>query len=331
MAKNGKRNNQRRGKKSANLRYSVPSRNVRSSVGGIDKRDHEAVCSLSNPFCAAARGARIPDDDSTPSIPVTIKDTWHLDSDAGGKLAFQIMPRLNDMRKKALTFTGASVATWDSWLDIQDYTVLETNFSQYRIVSFGVRVYSSLAPTNQSGVVRMVTVNEPLPGSASFDGGLWQEITTAPVSECDQYWISKPKGVDWKKYRDISSTDNDYTSLGAYVFGLPASTSNAITVELTINLEFAVKLDTIGSTIAKPGAPSKPHVLAAASSVHAKHNGHHENKPSFWQRMGNFAKNAILETAANAIPFVGQSVARLIGGKSGRMPAIMDRTIEEVD
>lgn len=312
-----------KGKKSANLRYSVPTRTPK---GGIyphsGSKNYEAVCALSNPFCAAARGSRIPDDDSSPSIPATMTNTFEVVTDSAGDAAFSISPALFSIFKTASVVTGTTATTWNSAQAIKDYTALSTAAHEIRVVSFGVRVYSVLAPTEQSGYCRLMTAPEVFVNGINLDGGLWEAVETYPMSELDAHVILKPQGNEWKSYKPMTDFFN-YNYLAGIVKGA-APSKTALIVELVVNVEFTVNLSNITASVALPGEPSNPHVLAAASRVHAKHKGiHNGTTQTVGSKLLGFAKTALLDVAASAIPYFGGAVKSLFTG-GNRYPTIME-------
>jgi len=322
MTNNGKRT---RGKKPANYRYGVPTRNGRGSVDGRRaNRDATHVHSLTDPFCDAARGSRIPDDDSAPSVPVTLKTVFTLGTDATGSAALKIRPQPSSTMAPASAISGTTVTTWGPHTAMTDYTALAASFSQYRMVSYGVRIYPIVAPTAQSGTLRVITMPENSPTGVNLGGGMWEAVTSVALSEADVHWVGKPQGTTWKEYIPIANV-SDFSHLDILLQGGPASTSTYV-VEITMNMECLVVIGSIVSAVAKPGAPSNPRVLEAASKVHSKHNGHHtDGRPSMLSKMWGLAKGAILDVASQAIPYVGGSIARALGGRQrSSYPAIMD-------
>lgn len=313
------------GKKSANLKYSVPTKNTKGGIypnGALgNDRLMERVCALTNPFCPEARGSKIPDDDSAYSIPCTMTSTFEVTTDANGDAAFSMQPALASVFKTS-PVTGTTATAWTGAAAMKDYTALLASADQYRIVSMGVRVYSVLAPTNQSGYCRIMTAPEAFADGVDLDGGLWEAVETYPVSELDCHVVLKPQGNEWKQYIDTPTAAN-YNYVAAIVKGAAAS-STAFIVEITIHIEFLVNIGNITASIATPGAPSSPQALAAASRVHASHKGiHNTSTPTLGSKLLGFAKNALLDVAATAIPFIGNSVANLFRPKRS-YPMIVD-------
>jgi hypothetical protein len=323
--KKNRRASQRQGKKSANLRYGVPSKAIKGGIypnGG--NKGFEQVCALTNPFCPAARGAKIPDDDSAPSIPATFVSTFEVMSNGAGDAGFEIDPSMSEVFRTASTISGTDISAWNSFAAIKDYTAAAASFDQVRIVSMGVRIYSVAKPTEQQGYIRVVTLPER-PGTAlNVDGGLWDAVETYPISELDCHVVMKPQGNEWKTYHPVSSQNLDYNKVIAIAKAIQPSTL-AFIVEITMNCECVTQYGSITGGLATGAATSNPHALSAASATHSRHKGiHNGSTTSVMSKLGGFAKSALLDVAASAIPFIGNSVANMFRPKQSRYPMIVD-------
>lgn len=314
MAKNKRKQGAGRGRVTpARLNYAAPNPNPRGGLAITSKTAAkvEKVCAMSNPFCSSAKGARIPDDDSAPSMGVQIVQRYHLGTDANGKAAFQLRPGLTASTGTASTITGDVVTTWGALSSLKEYSALINSFGQYRIVSYGARVYTTLAPTNQSGSVRFVTTGANLLDGVDMESSFWVETSAAPVANLDHRWIGKPQGTEWKTYIALGS-HADYTRFAFYVSGAPPSATDSFVVELYFNIEVTPKLDTVVAGAAQSGEPHDPHAIQAASIVHSKHRGHHRPEGFFGKMMG-LAKSALLDVATSAMPVAGGALKRMLG------------------
>jgi hypothetical protein len=187
-----------------------------------------------------------------------------------------------------------------------DYTALAGQFEKYRIVSWGVKVYSTLAPTNQSGFFTVMT-NPLFADGMDAASCFYEEVRTFPVTESSVQWISKPVGNSYLDYASIASAGS-WDECCVFASGLPASTSGCIQLEVYFNLECQVQLGAITSTIATPAADSKPHLLAAMGHV-AKHLGGtklaQDAKASVMSILGRGLKAALKTGATYAGSLVG--------------------------
>lgn len=324
------------GKKSANYTYGTPSGNARSSVGNYSSvqrsesigRVHRTLVGITNPFSDASRGSRIPDDDAAPSIPITMKAAVSFNPTQGpngDQIAVLVQPGLDLTYRQSATFNAlkdTEVATWDVWQALGDAPAVIANAKQWRLVSMGVRFYSSAPPTAQGGVVRVVT--SPMnPGSnVDIAGGFWQSVDNFAISQSDVHVVLKPQGTTWKEYNE-TNVIADYDKVIFLVQG--ASSVHKVHVEITMNMEILPLIGSITGSLAKPGEPSNPHVLQAASRVHSGHDGIHKSAPSMFSKLGSLAKNALIDVASSAIPFVGNALGNYFKRPSASSyPMIVD-------
>lgn len=287
-------------------RRTAPSKNQRGHLGfAYSDHDVNDTVGLSDPFSEEARGTKIPDDNSSKSFTVQVRAITSMASDASGLGALRIRPSLSETFKPGATFSGSSVDTWGGSVNVGDYLAVSSAADKFRIVSWGVRVYSQLAPTEQKGSVRYITTPETT-SSAAFDYGtsFFEEKKIYPVSEDAVHWTSKPVGNVWKEYISMSEAHSwDYLTLVGT--GMQASEADAITVEIVFNLECQPNLGSISGALSNEAAPHKPHVLAAAGEVL-------KNQGGAMVRTGasNFFRNA----ARMALNFIGQRFAGISAG-----------------
>lgn len=307
----------------ARLTYADPTRNQRGSVNSKTANDVEG---LTNPWAESARGSKIPDEDCSAGQAVTLVWTHTHDSDANGRSAVAVNAALKYTMNLGATMTADQITTWNGTpVSFPDYGTLTNSFSLYRIVSWGVRVYPLLAPTNQSGYFRVVTVADaaaqataPLVVNSSFH----KEVRTYPVANADIHWVSAPVGNGWKEYigPGTNVVDNPgetlpWETLIVFADGLPASTSAAYAVEVIMHIECKSDLTNIAAAMATPAAHHQPHTLAATSAVRVAqptHNGPTSVLGRWFKRAarqalstaGRAALNYMLPGAGNALPMI---------------------------
>lgn len=314
-----------KGRRRVNNTMGVPSSNPRSgltsqALGG----HHKTVVGLTNPFSEAAKGARIPDDDSARSFTAQIKQYHTMTTDSNGEGFTYWQPQADRWNGKS--FDVSSGVLWGTPTDLEnpDYLAYTNSTEALRIVSWGVRIVSILPGLTSQGTVRLVTMNEPPVAAQAVNGNLYEDIKLLPITDLEAHWVSKPVGVDWKAYQP-TAIRGKWNSLGIYIDGAPISAA-ALTLEIVYNVEVIPQFGSITASVAKPGLPSNPQHLAAASRVHASHSGVHGKRPSLMSTFSSLAMGALRDVAAQSIPFVGGAISRLIGKIGGqRQPQmIMD-------
>lgn len=266
--KRNNRNRNGRNTTAVNLRRGAPTQ----TKGGFSfsQRDVDDIQSLSDPFCPSARGSKLPDTDTSKSVAVTTIQRLSLASDANGKLMANIRPSLQDASRTATTITGEVGTTWAACSQVADYSALDAAFSEYRIVSWGVKIFSVLAPLEQSGYFKMITIPFTSSSTAAIDGintggSLFEEIRIFPTTDTTVQWISKPYGNEFKSYYGLTnSTDWDNLIIAAHA--MPASKTCFI-AEIYYNIECQVTIGSVTAALATPAADYKPHVSAAVGRV----------------------------------------------------------------
>lgn len=301
-----KRNTNGRASKPVRYRYPVPTKSQKNALAADSvSKDHDHVVALSNPFSPQAVGAKIPDENSTKSVAVTVHDTFYMATSATGYADARVVPNIGyGTVRHAATSGSAGVVTWAAEVDLTDAATYRDAFDSYRIVGWGIRVYNTLAPTQQSGVIRIITCPEdPATGGGAYitNGGLHEAISVYPASSEAIHWISKAHGTEWRDYRKFTGSELPWDAVHIRYEGGPASATNAIAVEMVFHLECQVELGTISATMASPAADHKPHVLAAASKTLAKHGGTHVGH-SFGGLISRFAKSALSGVVNHFLP-----------------------------
>jgi len=307
-----------KGVKPTSYTYAVPTQRQRSTLGGPSGGAYESVCAMTNPFCPQAKGSKIPDDDSANSIAYSVRNLFTVGTNAAGEAAVNIQARLDETFRVATAFAATVPSTYGAWSTVQEYTALNNAFSNVRVVSMGIRFYSTLAPTEQAGAIRFITTSEPPAAGVTLLGGLFDGVDTFPVAGANICWIARPQGTTWKEYHPLN-THLDYNSLAIMVYGAKASMPNAFTCEIVYNLECTVDVGTITAAMSTAGAAHSPIAMSAASRTHAKHNGIHEG-PSLMSKLAGFAKSALVDVASQFLP----GAMSYVFGPRKRPMSIMD-------
>lgn len=319
--KGKKTKTKKKNSQAARLRYATPT-GLPGSIGDISsKAIHSQVLALSNPWSKAARGAKVPDSDSSKSVACTLSWPTTVGTDANGKAAFYLRPNINAYYKNATAITGQTCTTFAAGVAIPDYAAVSAGFDSYRIVSWGVRVYSTLAPTNQAGSYKIITLPEDPANGFSWAGSLFEETASFSLATQDIHWISRPIGIKHREYVGMTS-DAPWDRMFVAVEGAAASVG-AVTFEVVLNLEAQINIGSIVSTMATEAAPENHHVTRAAAKTLAKHGGVHTS-PSFGRIIGDTAKMALIEGASAAIPMIGPFLRGAFGGGRRGPHQIMD-------
>jgi len=224
-----------------------------------------AVCARVDPFSAHSCCKQL---DSSTTKCFSVKMTQRIPLTTGsssGKFALHIAPHIASCYQTAATWTGDDVTTWSSATNLEGYN--STDFSKYRIVSAGVRFFSSSSATTSKGLVGMAQTTGT---QATFDtsSSLYQEVEVMSFYEADMTQSLKlPSAAGWVSYSDSSNGDG---LPHMYVYGTGMDTSLAAGyAEITFNLEVRPKDENFAARLAGPGGPSVPQLDAAISNVRA--------------------------------------------------------------
>lgn len=223
----------------------------------------ERICSQTDPFCEAARGAKLFDRDTSQSVGVQIREFVALTTDASGQCTLQINPRLNDYRRTAATYTGATVATWNAASDIPSYAALGALYDMYRIVSIGARVVPIVAPLSASGLVVWQTTNSAEDVDLTSD--TYNEVHRESLHDCKGAWVGK-RYHNTSDYEAFTSTGENMQTVNISVYAGPASTT-VLGVEIVMNIEVVPIGDQAGALYATPAWPHDLTVESATSSI----------------------------------------------------------------
>lgn len=240
-----------------------------------NRRLAEAVCSQSDPFCVAAKGAKMFDRSMTPSVTFQVVQTGVLPTvGVTGNALLQVTAAdCYQGYRTAATFSGSAVASWNARVVPSGSAWLTANVNKFRVVSFGVRYYATVSPMSASGVITIGTAQETL-SAPDPDNADWTEVARTPVSAAEGAWVGKPRDDDYSTYSVTSLASTTipqyYTQLNLGVGGGPLGGPTTILgFEIIWNLECVLNTGNASMHLATPAAPHIPQIEAAASRVTA--------------------------------------------------------------
>jgi hypothetical protein len=319
MAKKKKQSTQRRLKMST-----AAPRGGGSTVNAspVVATDATQCVGLINPFSSSAEGMKIPDDDSTPSFTAQVRTIHTLTTDANGNAAMFARARPLDYPGIGLTLDAARVVTVRTNIPNPDSVAYLTHAEKYRVVSWGIRVYSVESVFAAKGTVRVTTMTDEVVVGNDTSSLLFEDIYFSALSQSDIYWTSKPTGNTWKEY--VSPTvEAPWTQVMVSVEAGNAST-DVLLVDFIYNLEVVPKFGSITASLASPAADHNPRVITAAANANNKKRHTHEKRETMFASLANLARNALVEVAGSVIPYVGRSITNAILPRPSSYPLIVD-------
>lgn len=303
------------------MHFGVPITPSRPQPRRISPSLVSDVCSLTDPFCPHAAGARLPDTNSTKTIGLAIRHKQIVSVDANGKAALLVRASLTNCFTAHTTITGTAVTTWATATGVTDETAYTDNLHDYRVVSFGVRCFPVQAPTAQQGAVRMITVSDNAPANGYDAGGnLHEAVNDFPLAAPELLWASKPHGNRAAEFNTTSSSATAWDSLVIFVDGATQSAgTDVLAVELYLNIEATPNLGVIGAGLTTPSPASKPALLHARDKVMQDTGGAWMSSVwDFGKRVMSSAATSLANVAVDMIPgFVGGALRG--GRRVGRL------------
>jgi len=228
------------------------------------KQSHvQSACSIIDPFCGMAKGARLPDGLGTQSMPYQVTSLVTVTTDAAGAAKFIFVPAyglfgVGQASLAASTWTNP--ATWNSFGSGSTY--LNTNAATVRLVSFGVRVASIASATNCSGYIILGSELQAVISQTQTSGRInFPEKSIRPLtSGYESCWVSKPVGTGAHQFVPVASVTNTFsaltwTALSLEIVGGPA-TNSCVVCEVFCNVEFTI--NDSAASVAQLLPPNKP-------------------------------------------------------------------------
>lgn len=235
----------------------------------------ERICSLTDPFCRHAIGARWTDSSTLNSMPFTVRGSLEIATDANGYGAAVFVPSLSYGYGDSPTIT-LGVATYSALTAWPNISAITSSISQFRLTSGGITINSIMTPLTASGYT---FVQELAPGGNadlttlsinSTSNSAWYRHpnkNTDPIN-----YIFKPGGTDSRRFRSINSSSaitsvdsNDYTMVHVTVTG-PVSTT-CLVVDYVLHFEIVFKAGDAMNLMVKPSAGSNLALTQAATDA----------------------------------------------------------------
>lgn len=235
-----------------------------------------AVCSITDPFCPAAKNSKWPDGTCGNTLTEQFRGSTIIASSANGNTLMCFAPGAPFGVYGSTTVSTTQCTTVAAAVSYRSGSLLATFGGNYRIVSFGVIVRCIASATSASGIVTFGT-GKPLAFSTTYTLGteLYDEVSLKAIQPGLEYsWISQPRGTGARDF--TAQTDSafatppmDWSALIIEVSGAPNAT-NMLQAEWFLNVEFEAKPGNQSITaIAKPNPPKSTAAESAVSAVHS--------------------------------------------------------------
>jgi len=274
-----KRNNNRKQKKSTKKKTAKKINNTPTMRNTNITQLARAVCSVTDPFCPAAKGTKQSTFSTTPSLAFQHKYLAGLVADANGRGCLLVVPGYTYSFASASAQTGA-VATFTSFNTANSPALGAT---RYRVVSMGITLASILNSMVDSGLVQIRVYNF---GNA----GQFGTVDVSTYNNLEQYnipfskltgttLIFKPTDPSFAQYRTVSQVQP--TAAVADMGALPWTaivigfvTSNVVsqqvgTMEVRINYEITFDDDNANAMLLTGPPKTNPLVDRVQQTIYS--------------------------------------------------------------
>jgi len=281
-----------------------------------------AVCSITNPFCYDAIGARYPDNSYQKSIPLSFTGFQNaLSTDANGNGARMFFPGLGMALNTPSSITAGTI-TWAATGGGLVGSSVPAGAARWRITSMGLRISCSTPLMTTQGIVTISIYS-------MMDGGYFAstnitdqlcdymvQIPAARLVEEDQLIVLKPIGPNARLFLDLNK---ETTTLANWVnpgwqvaqvtlAGGIASNTQGLTINAYYNYELTFAAGSTYEALAAAPPVDDPVVKQASSSVLATIGNHIEGGVAFADRL-------FQSTAVRAL--AGAAIGGMLGGPAG--------------
>lgn len=237
---------------------------------------HRESCSILDPFCVSAKGAKRPDGMGPTSISMPIRGYYGIGTDANGAKVFLVV-NAGRYGWANTTIAGTAATVSANWGERPGADLLVSHAKEYRIVSAGVTIRSTASTNNTGGNLILRTISSPAPSYSFTLGNMnfseTQMYALQPGFEVT--WIAKPIGPKAHSFRPLTEdtnvmTDFDWTGLILEINGGPPSVT-CLSVEMVVNVEFTLTEgnSTAIASLVSPSKATNPVALHVQNKVQA--------------------------------------------------------------
>jgi hypothetical protein len=251
--------------------------NASKARAGIKPHHVSSVCSITDPFCPRSKGSKWPDGTNGNTMTEQFRGNFTVNSLAAGDNLVFLTPT---MIYGILTGASSAAGVVTMSATTNPYKVgslLQSNGSRVRIVSFGVIVRTVASATNAAGLVTFgTTASAPtLGGAYTLGTELYDEVTVKALQPgMELSWVSQPRGtlahefVTFSVANNVSLTSVGWTGLVVEISGATPSIP-VLNIEYYINIEFMTLVNSALTAIATPNPPAIPALTTSTSRVHS--------------------------------------------------------------
>ncbi len=236
----------------------------------------EAVCSITNPFCPEAYGAKIPDGNGARTVTAAGRGTFNLTTGATGGFAVGILGVGNlsysthsPTTMPLTTATGQEI----NYSGLTGGSIFATYGDRYRVVSCGFTVRCTQSANNAQGWFLLQTQQSfAYGGAVNNDFIALDNATLANYPGAEFSYVFKPLNKFTSRQFSVNqASGTDLESMGwptATIIYQGGATGAAIvaSVEYFCNIEFLLATHSGLAVLAPPPVKAQPAVIKAAEN-----------------------------------------------------------------
>jgi len=234
------------------------------------KRLVEAVCSQIDPFCKYAVGAKMYDSSTWPSHTITSRKLIEVVTDANGAYALRFDSLPANYYKEATTIVSNVVTVYGSANEMTNYAQQNVLYSHFRIVTSGLKFFSSVDEDKSKGLVTVMTDYE---NDESVLHGLLStavaDVSRTRLRDAEVTWIavSSTATGEYREFDSTATADDPQNSRCVFaITGATASTSVGY-LELVTHYECRSNYASAAAASTTPAAPRNHLVTSIVSNV----------------------------------------------------------------
>lgn len=263
-------------KKKAPRRSGTVSFPVRGTARLPEAAIH-AVCGLTDPFCDHAISAKYPDDASTRTLPWMYRGLSTMNGSSAGDACRLYVPQL--AYRPFVNYSTGALPVVTSFADAPSNNQVPDSATQYRIVSWGLRLRNITAPLSSSGIVHVrfwgMEEGGPFVGDTNVAAYNNTGALDIALQDCHDLCIigkhsSQMPQTMYNVDGDSSViqywTAKGFTGITVYLDGVPADTP-VLSIEHIIHYELVFSNVSGMSSLATPSPPFNPIITTAAAHV----------------------------------------------------------------
>lgn len=290
----------------------------------------EKVCSNYDPFCQAARGAKLFDENTAPSLTYSSRDVFPLTTNANGVALVWFNGSPSNTWATATVVAGA-VTAWTAAQSTFYNNVTLAGLARWRTVSGGIRYMTTQAWSTATGHMIVTETTESLDvavvGQVAGSLTLGPLAHTIPLRDAQFTCVQRQLGMNAKTYKEATSHNPYYTGFTVYANGTPSTTIGYI--EVVVNYEWIPDASTVYQAFSTPAAPNIPLVTNAVATLATGTNNIQMLTDGISATAGFMtqAKQAVHQVTGivddvAAIGGMVSPVVRAVGGMSGALHAL---------